>query len=588
MPDTEVISSDRFSGFGFHAKIYLGMGGLCVLFAVVAGIALWIISDNLRISRELAATSTQSAQEAQQVSGSIKVVLEGQLRKSEKFLTDQEKHSHGHLTSQRNLYELIITITKSLADVERGANRIIIEGVQYSEIAGGVEQLRSQLETFYNLPALQELDEKLVKSAKRAGRAYLRAFDGVKKLDEENVSLSQQQELTEEARQIGEILESKMEALFTDLRSRSDAEVTALKEEMNRKLAEAREESKRTLAKILTSQDEIGKSFFHTIRQVQGLESSLLAKRRYLVTVVCASFVLAICLSLLIVNLISKPLRRAVEIAKGIAEGNLDQEVDIFGSDEIGQLGNSLSVMISNLKTNRVEIEESVDSLNKVSAQVAAALEEVNSVMIEISAQTQINAENAEQANDLTVNARDASGQGASRLGEMVSVMAEIKEAMQEVVKIIKLIDGIAFQTNLLALNAAVEAARAGEAGSGFAVVADEVRNLAMRAAKAAKESAELIEAPLEKVEKASRVADKGAESLDKIFGAINTIVDLMNNITEASGEQARGVAQSSNGLAEIDVAAQELVNQAAQLQHILDRFKSQESTDQVEPWDNM
>jgi methyl-accepting chemotaxis protein len=207
--------------------------------------------------------------------------------------------------------------------------------------------------------------------------------------------------------------------------------------------------------------------------------------------------------------------------------------------------------------------------------------------MNEISSQTTISAENARQANSLANEARQAAEDSTERMEEMVIAMGEINQAGQNINKIIKVIDEIAFQTNLLALNAAVEAARAGQHGKGFAVVAEEVRNLAARSAKAAKETAEMIEGSVEKARNGTQVAERTAESLDRVVTGITKASDLVSEIAAASQEQALGIGQVNTGLSQIDqviqqntagaeesaATSEELAGQAEHLAAMLKRF---------------
>ncbi len=217
----------------------------------------------------------------------------------------------------------------------------------------------------------------------------------------------------------------------------------------------------------------------------------------------------------------------------------------------------------------------------------ASAVEEISASMVEIGSQTRHNAENAAAANQLTQQACEAARQGNNRMQAMITAMGEINDAGQSISKIIKVIDEIAFQTNLLALNAAVEAARAGVHGKGFAVVAEEVRNLAARSAKAARETAELIDSTVQKTSRGSQIASQTAESLAGIVNSVSKAGELVADIAAASHEQAQGIGQVSVGLSQIEqvvqlgtanteelaAAAEELSGQANVLHQMLGRF---------------
>jgi methyl-accepting chemotaxis protein len=228
------------------------------------------------------------------------------------------------------------------------------------------------------------------------------------------------------------------------------------------------------------------------------------------------------------------------------------------------------------------QVSSSSQSLAEGSSEQAASLEETSSSLEEMSSMTKRNAENAGRANELTRQARTAADTGASDMQAMDAAMKDIKTSSDDIAKIIKTIDEIAFQTNILALNAAVEAARAGEAGAGFAVVAEEVRNLAQRSATAAKETAAKIEAAIGKSSQGVEISGKVAARLGEIVDKVRQVDALIGEVATASGEQNDGVQQINTAVGQMDkvvqsnaaaaeesaAAAQELNAQAAMLKH--------------------
>ncbi len=204
------------------------------------------------------------------------------------------------------------------------------------------------------------------------------------------------------------------------------------------------------------------------------------------------------------------------------------------------------------------QVSESSQSLAEGSSRQAASIEETSASMEEISSMTKQNSANAVQADNLMMDANKIINTATKSMEQVIASMDDISKASEKTSKIIKTIDEIAFQTNLLALNAAVEAARAGEAGAGFAVVADEVRNLAMRAADAAKNTAEMIEGTVKKVNDGSLLVSATNEAFSKVAESSAKVGQLVSEISEASKEQSNGIEQVTNAFEDMDRVVQQ------------------------------
>ena len=226
--------------------------------------------------------------------------------------------------------------------------------------------------------------------------------------------------------------------------------------------------------------------------------------------------------------------------------------------DDVNNALRHINDSVEQVSNGAGEVSSAAQSLADGSQKTAASLEEITASMHEISGQTKMNAESAGQARDLVQGASQAALQGQEAMRDMVGAMEKITRNSSEIQRVIKVIDDIAFQTNLLALNAAVEAARAGQHGKGFAVVAEEVRNLASRSAKAARETAELIENSGAEIERGGDIAHRTADALNAIVERVKQTTDLVAGIAVASNEQAQGVGQITTGLQQIDSVTQQ------------------------------
>jgi methyl-accepting chemotaxis protein len=217
----------------------------------------------------------------------------------------------------------------------------------------------------------------------------------------------------------------------------------------------------------------------------------------------------------------------------------------------------SLSEGATQVSAAAGQVTGSSQSLAQGASEQAASVEETSASLEETASMTKRNAENAQKANDLAKQARSAAERGVNDMQSMSSAMLTIKNSSDEVAKIIKTIDEIAFQTNILALNAAVEAARAGEAGMGFAVVADEVRTLAQRSAQAAKETAAKIEGALSSTAQGVQISGKVGEVLNEIATKVRQVDDLVAEVASASKEQTTGITQINAAVGQMDKVTQ-------------------------------
>jgi len=290
-------------------------------------------------------------------------------------------------------------------------------------------------------------------------------------------------------------------------------------------------------------------------------------------------------------------------ISKGlesIANGDLTTDIKLLsGDDTMGrsmkQMLDSLNIMFTeiNRASSQVtdgagQIADGAQSLAQGSTEQAATVEQLSASMHEISAKTESNTQMAGRAAELADTIMHNAEKGNSQMNDMMSAVADINQASQNISGVIKVIDNIAFQTNILALNASVEAARAGQHGRGFAVVAEEVRNLAAKSAEAAKDTGDLISNSIDKAELGTRIAGETAASLSEIVSGINESNQLISEIARSSEEQHGAIKQINEAIDQVTqvvqqnsatseesaAASEELSGQAAMLKEEISKFK--------------
>lgn len=273
-------------------------------------------------------------------------------------------------------------------------------------------------------------------------------------------------------------------------------------------------------------------------------------------------------------------IRDVSQVTAAMAEGDLSQSLKEEYRGDFAQLRDGVDKALLGLNAVLAETRQVVVDVNGSAAQLSASSQAVAtaahqqsaaahhsmSALDETSSVAEANAAHAADVDAIVSEAAASVSESRTRMTEMMHSMTEIDQSSKDIVRIIEVIDDIAFQTNLLALNATVEAARAGRHGLGFAAVAQEVRSLAERSARAAKETSELVARSGQKIKEGVTVAQSSAEAMETIASSIERVRSFMSEITASSKEQAIGIHEVRGAMQQVNVASQSAMEQSSKL----------------------
>lgn len=429
---------------------------------------------------------------------------------------------------RENLRMIADSFTKSIDDYSKIMNQKMDEHISYSDMAGIKERLKKINDINDVLDLTNEVRVATWRSlSERNPKGIRDSVIILDKIDSILVSLRSRTTDQDDLRSLDQVGQQAKNYASSMLE-------LAQAFELQRSLATKREQAGEQILSL--SEQESKHGMEGTLRIADGAVASLSTASTILIIGLIAAVIMGTLLAFVITLSITKP---------------------------IGRISQTLSEGASQVASASGQLSEASQQLAEGSSELASSIEETSATLQQSSSMVRQNNENTKQAANLSRHAMESAESGNREMGDMMASMGELKKSSDEIAKIIKVIDEIAFQTNILALNAAVEAARAGEAGMGFAVVAEEVRNLAQRSAQAAKDTASIIETNIELSQAGVVVAEKVKASLEEISTGSRKVSELVDEITAASQEQAQGIEQINKAILQMDQVTQNTASNA-------------------------
>jgi methyl-accepting chemotaxis protein len=393
----------------------------------------------------------------------------------------------------------------------------------------------------------------------------------------------------------------KEKALMSDVKDRAADFATALAKFQQVQTNGSPDEARESLITVLRPAQTAYQQSLKTLVDLQFANAHELAvsggesaRNAVLLTFVLVAAAVAIGIGggVVIARSIVLPARKAQAAAQAISEGDLTQDLQVHGNDELAHMLQAMQEMqraLSNVVVsvssaagevaqNSSDIAQSNVNLSDRTARSAASLQNTAASVEQIATNLTDASELTKKAAGIATKARQSASAGGDVVARVVNTMQEISASSKKIGDIIGVIDGIAFQTNILALNAAVEAARAGEHGRGFAVVASEVRALAQRSASAAKEIKQLIAASAEKVENGTTLVNNAGITIRSVVDEVNNMGKLIEEISHSAHEQAEGVGVVNSAMTELDRTTQQNTTLVDELGRSTDALKTSSS----------